>query len=228
MFSSGLKTLDEAMFQGQGVPPGSLVEITGAVDSGKTGLALWFCRTAMEDRNVVVGWICAGSRLTQENVEWATLDTSRLVIDEQTYGLPGIEASIHMISHGCQVVVLDTIAGIVGEDEETPLTFVLSGGLYRLKAAAREHGALVLLTNQERMDTENRITRHAGACPALIRLIDCQIRLRSGMGLFRGAFQTGARIHFDVGKNGPDLSTWGKKGRFSVHWNGGLSDLKGA
>lgn len=227
MFSSGLKALDQALFSGKGIPPGSLIEITGVVDSGKTGLALWFCRTAMADPEVLAGWICAGSRLTQENLAWAGLDTTRLVVDEQTYGLPGLEAAIHMITHGCRVIVIDTLAGVVGEEEETPLTHVLSGGLYRLRVAAREHGALVLMTNQERTDPEHRVTRHAGACPALIRLVDCQIRLRSGMGLFRGAFQTGARLHFNIMKNGPDFSTWGKEGRLSVHWQGGLSDLKG-
>jgi len=228
MFRLGIKALDDVLFDGQGIPGGSLIEITGTTDSGKTGLALWACRTAMANPEVVVGWICAGSRLTRENVEWAEIDTTRFVIDEQTYGLPGLEAAIHMITHGCRLVVLDTLAGVVGEDEETPLTFVLSGGLYRLKAAAKRHGALVILTNQERNDTQHRVTRHAGACPALVRLVDCQIRLRSGMGLFRGAFQMGMRVHFDIMKNGPDFSVWGQQGRFNAHWEGGLSDLKGA
>lgn len=228
MYSSGLKALNEALFTGDGCPGGSLIEITGSVDSGKTGLALWFCRTALADPEIVVGWICAGSRLTRENVAWAGLDVSRLVVDEQTYALPGIEAAIQMIAHGCQVVVLDTLAGLVGEEETAPLTHVLSGGLYRLKAAARQRGALVILTNQERNNPEHRITRHAGACPALVRMVDCQVRLQSGMGLFRGAFQTGQRVIFHIMKNGPDLSTWGRSGRFNVHFVGGLSDLKGA
>jgi hypothetical protein len=103
---------------------------------------------------------------------------------------------------------------------------LISADLYKVKCLAIENNALVILTNQERMRPPGRGTTRTGSCPALNRLIDCQIRLQSGQGLYRGGIQTGVRIYFKITKNGPDFNHWDKVGRFNINYDTGLKDLR--
>jgi RecA/RadA recombinase len=226
MFRSGLKALDQALFDGNGVPPGSLVELCGATDSAKTALALWFCRQAQEEPEAVVGWVCVESNIARRNLVWAGVDPDGVLLGRQTLARPGLRIATEMVENGCRLVVIDSIAALMDGEIERPLTQVLSAGLYPLKDAAVRHGAVVVLTNQERAIPPKRVTSHAGSCPALNRLVDYQIRLEAGQGIYRGGKQEGVRVYFKVVKNGPDPDNWGKTGRFACHWEQGLKDIK--
>jgi RecA/RadA recombinase len=225
MFTSGLRALDDTLFAGQGCQAGTLIELSGNQDSGKTALALWFCRTLQQTSVDPIGWICAETNITKRNLEWAGV-SPEVVLVRQTSAMPGLTAAQHLIQEGCKLVVLDSIAALIDADHTTPLSQVISADLYRVKCLAIEQGALVILTNQERSRPPGRITSRAGVCPALTRLIDCQIKLQSGQGLYRGGIQVGVRIYFRLVKNGPDFSNWGKDGRFNISYETGLRDMK--
>lgn len=226
VFNSGLKALDNSLFGGEGIPPGTLVELYGAQDSGKTALALWFCRTLQNQAEVPIGWVCAEANINQRNMVWAGVDPESVVVVRQTMAMPGMKALQLLIEEGCKLVVLDSIAALIDEDSTRPLNQVISADLYRVKCLAIDHEALVILTNQERHRPPGRALGRSGSCPALNRLTDCQIRLESGQGLYRGGVQEGTRIYFKIAKNGPDISQWDQAGRFNLYYTAGLKDMR--
>jgi hypothetical protein len=221
MFKSGLIALDQALFDGEGIPPGSLVEVYGTQDSGKTALSLWFCKHLQSTTDAPIGWVCAESNISKRNMDWAGVVRVR-----QSPVMPGLEAAILFLEEGCKLVIVESIASLVGRDMERPLTQVISEDLFKVKCLAIENAAMVLLTNQERMIPESRIVQPAGSCPALRRLVDCEIRLQCGQGIYRGGIQRGTRIYFQITKNGPDFTKWNKVGRFICHWDDGLRDAR--
>jgi RecA/RadA recombinase len=225
MFKTGLQALDKALFDGEGVPPGTLIELYGTQDSGKTALALWFCRSFQEISDEPVGWICAETNISTRNMVWAGVDPHMLVV-RQSFAMPGLQAAQLLLQEGCKLIVLDSIAALVTEVSTTPLTQLISADLYKVKCLAIEQNALVILTNQERSRPPGRATSRAGACPALNRLIDCQIRLETGQGLYRGGIQVGIRIHFKITKNGSNFDNWDRTGRLNISYDTGLKDLR--
>lgn len=224
MYHTGIEALDQALFDG-GIPPGSLVEIYGATDCGKTALALWTCRTAQRETDALVGWVCAETNLGADNLRWAGVDLDGLVIARQTEAMPGLTAAKIMVEEGVNVVVVDSIAALLGDEPGLYLAATLGRGLPALREAAQQHGAVVLLTNQERSVGLGHVTSHAGAGRLLYRMLDAQIHLRSGAGLFRGGVQRGMRIHFTLVKNGEETERWGRVGKFNCYWQAGLKDL---
>lgn len=226
MFRSGLIALDDALFAGTGCPPGSLIEIHGNEDSGKTSLALWFCRTYQEQTQLSVAWVSTEMILRKRNLRWAGVDPENTLIINQSLDMPGLMALQHCLAEGIKVVVLDSIAALIDQDLETPLAQVLSAQLYKVKELAQKGEALVIFTNQERTRLPGQGMTRSGASPALNRLVDCQIRLQSGQGLYRGGIQEGMRVYFRITKNGSDFSQWNRAGRFNVVYNTGLKDVR--
>lgn len=226
MFKTGLQILDRALFDGEGIPAGSLVELSGTQDSGKTALALWFCRTLQGSSDNTIGWVCAETNINKRNFVWAGVDPNLLVIVRQTFAMPGLKAAQLLLQEGCKLVVIDSIAALVDGQSDTPLTHLISSELYKVKCLAIENEALVVLTNQERARPPGKTSTRAGSCPALNRLLDCQIRLQSGQSTYRGGIQTGIRIYFKITKNGPDFNNWDRVGRFNINYDTGLRDLR--
>ena len=221
MIRSGLTALDTALKGGLVTP--CLVELYGASDSGKTALALWYVRVAQEDPETVCGWVCAEQNLRPANLEWAEVDSSRLAVVRQTPSLPGLEAAVQLIESGCSLVVVDSIAALIGEGIDSPLHLVLGNGLEKVRIAARAHNAGVLLTNQERGLEMSRKRTQCGSGFALVRDMDYRIGLRPGEGIYRAGIQRGYRVHFEVTKPSDLFTT----GRFNLHVDRGLYDLRG-
>ncbi len=228
-FRSGLRDLDVALWGEPGVPGGSLLEIHGPSDAGKTALALWFVRTHLADPEAWAAWVPAEPALSTVNLRWAGVDPERLLLLPPGDGAPGLALAREVVEAGCPLVVVDSIAALLGSEPEVGLKQVLGDprdGLLPLKDAAEQTGALVILTDQERSIPGSRVSYHAGACPALTRLVDGRIRLRAGEGLYDIGIRVGMRVHFEVGKNGPDMEKWHRDGRFNCYWSAGLKDLR--
>lgn len=224
MFHTGLTALDGALTD-NGFLPGSIVEISGTPDSCKSALALWCCRTAQHaDHDLFAGWVSTEAPLTAVNAIWAGIDPYRMVVARQETGYAGLDLATDLVQAGCQVVVVDSIAGIQGETADGLYYQVLSRGLSRLSAALIQTGAVAILTNQERQIIGGNSTRHAASCRALTRLVDVHIRLKTGAGLYRGGVKRGMRVQFTLVKNGPDPAEWGRSGRFLCYWDRGLVD----
>jgi cell division inhibitor SulA len=218
MFLSGLTALDQSTGN---LAPGSLVELGGVSDSGKTALALWYCRSALLDPEACVGWVQVENLLTETNLRWAGVDLDRIVVARQSPDLPGLDLAREMIEGGCSVVVVDSIAAL-SAGEESSLVATLGMGIPVLKEAAQEHQALVLLTNQDRTVHQARGLRRAGSSPVLARFIDCHIRLTVGEGRYRAGEKIGCKVHFKV-VSGPGAGT---SGRFNMDYSAGLFDLR--
>jgi len=227
MFRSGLTALDQVFDTGAGIPPGSMVELYGPTDSSKTGLALWYCRTLLEEPDRAVGWVCTETNLTSQNLRWAGVDPERLVVVRQYPGLPGLEAARELVLGGCDLVVVDSVAALIGRNEETLLS-TLGEGLGPLKQAVQETGAVVIFTNQERSQGGYGRVSSAGVSVALLRSLDYRVHLQTGDGLYRGGVQRGIRVYFHLTQNGKDTANWGRGGRFSCYWVEGLKDLQTA
>ncbi len=157
---------------------------------------------------------------------WAGVDPENAIVITQSPDMPGLMAAQHSLREGCKVVVIDSIAALIDGTMDTPLCQVLSADLYKVKCLALENEALVILTNQERSRVPGKGITRTGVCSALNRLIDCQIRLQPGQGLYRGGIQEGVRVYFQVTKNGNDFSNWDKRGRFNIVYKSGLRDMR--
>ncbi len=223
-YRSGIGALDNALSTGEGCPPG-LLEIYGGESSGKTGLALWFCREAL-NQGLPVAWISTEQHLTHLNLRWAGITPSeRLIVGQQDLNYSGVVLALAALQYGARVVVIDSFSSLLGTEGEQPLFQVLSWGLPLLRGAAREQEALVIGTNQIRRAPRGPLYS-TGSGPALQKLIDTRIHLEVGEGLYRSGEQVGARIRFSLPKNGKDLKSWGREGRFNLYWQGGLQDLR--
>lgn len=224
MYRSGLQVLDRVLLGGQGCPPGSLVEIYG--ETGKTSLALQFCKQALEEGHEV-GWVGTEQSLNLRNLAWAgiALPEENFLIARQSPSYSGITLARALLLYGAKVVVIDSLTALLGDPLDQPLFQVLSQGLPQLKRLAREQGALVIGTSQTR-----RAFRHtevpAGWTPSLVKLMDARVQLWAGEGLYRGGEPRGARLHFCLTKNGPRPRDWGRNGRFNLLWGQGLRDLR--
>lgn len=232
MLVSGIKALDDCLFEGHGIPPGSLIEIYGHSDSGKNSLALTFCREFLA-QNIspqeehYAGWVCAETHLSLTQIQWAQIDWTHLIVAKQHPLVPGLEMARELVDAGCGLVVVDSISALISEKVEEPLQKVIGTSLPLLKASLVREGAIGILLNQDRSLMPGRASQHSGACPVLVKLVDCRIRLSSGAGLYRGPSLEGMRIHFSLAKNGPNLSRWGAEGKFSCYWRTGLKDVRG-
>lgn len=226
MFRTGLLALDTSLFGGTGLPSGTVIEIHGTQDSGKTALALAFCKQFQDESNDPVGWVCAETNISKRNFDWAGVDSTGVVTVRQTFDMPGLIAIQLLMLEGCKLVVLDSISALIGSTTDIALTKLLSAELYKIKCVAAETNSLVILINQERNIPMGRVTTRTGTCPALNRLTDCQIKLISGQGLYRGGVQEGIRIYFKVIKNGPNFSDWNKVGRFNISYKDGLKNSR--
>jgi hypothetical protein len=227
-FRSGIKALDQNLFQGKGVPPGNLVEVFGETASGKTALCLAFCRQWIEAGGYA-GWVATETRLTEGNTRWAGITgetAERFVVGHQAGEYLGTRLAEAMLTSGVKVVVIDSVASLLGEEPEVPLYRVLSRDIPKLKTLATQEEALILLTNQERRSPNLRTNYEVGSCPALNRLVDAKVRLSLGENLRKYGEHHGVRVHFHLLKNGPDMSRWDRRGRFNLYWKGGLMDLK--
>lgn len=219
-------SLDHALAEGDGIPGGNLLEIAGHSDSSKTALALWFIRTLQTDPNTIAGWVCTENSLTLENLHWAGIRRDRpLIVARQCPSLPGLDAAKEMVDGGCNLVVIDSIAALMSESEDT-LRETLGRGLGPLKNAAEDHDALVILINQERhIGLASRLSS-SGASIALLRACRYRVHLRTGEFYYRGGIPYGNYIHFRITCNGDDPDRWGRFGAFKCHWLSGLSDLR--
>ena len=222
MFLSGLPTIDNVL---GGIPPGNICELYGEPDSGKTAMALWFCRTYQKSNGCPVGWVCTEANISKRNMVWAGVDPEGVVVVRQQPNMPGLTAACVMVEEGCKIVVIDSVAALIDE-ENKPLPQVISNGLYRVKCAAIENEALIILTNQERSKIPGRALVRSGTCPALNRLVDVSIRLQSGQGLYRGGVPEGVRIYWKLTKNMNRLDNWDSVGRVNLYYRDGLRDVR--
>jgi energy-coupling factor transporter ATP-binding protein EcfA2 len=228
-FSSGLRDLDQAVGLGDGFPPGKLVHIHGSTDSGKTALALWFARVLhREDPDALAGWTYTETPLGTQNLEWAGVDPSRLLVVPPVDGYSSLDLARHLVEGGCRLVVLDSLAGLLEDRQDavlasgTPLTTLISRGIGQLARATEDAGALVLLLNQQRNDGRRRYP--AGEHRSLRRQDPIQIGLSRGENLMRAARQTGFRVRFHVDCGEADPTA--RVGRFNLYYDGGLVDLR--
>jgi hypothetical protein len=232
MLLSGIKALDDCIFEGHGIPPGSLIEIYGHSDSGKNSLALTLCREFLA-KNFYPGeeqyaaWVCAETNLSMTQIQWAKIDWTNLLVAKQHPLAPALELAREYVDAGCGLVVVDSVSALISSSVDEPLSKVIGTGLPLLKASLQREGAVGILLNQDRALMPGRSTQHSGSCPVLVKLVDCRIRLASGAGLYRGPSLEGIRIHFKLAKNGSNLSRWGAEGKFSCYWRGGLKDVRG-
>lgn len=227
MLLSGIKSLDDALFSGAGIPPGSLLEIHGHSDSGKNSVALRFCKNVSEEADKYVAWVSAEANITIKHLKWAGINTTNFFVARQHPALPGLELARELVLSGCSLVVVDSVSALIDETSELPLASVVGKGLLPLKVALQQTGAIGILLNQDRSLVPGKSLTHSGSCPALVKLVDCRIRLSRGAGIYRGHSLEGMRVHFSLAKNGPDIKDWGREGRFSCYWKTGLKDVKG-
>jgi RecA/RadA recombinase len=230
-YYSGLAALDSQLFSGSGAPAGTVLEIHGDTDTGKTALALWYCRTLLQqDPEALVGWLYTETPPTPYNLEWAGIDAGRFLVAPPSGNISPLEVAKRLIegvedSAGCNLVVIDSLAGLAELDaqhEPLALKRMIGGGLPPLARAAMEHGALVILLNQERQMARVKVI--SGLSRTLTRYVDARVRLRTGESLMRAATQTGFRVHFEIGKGAAEGAE--RTGRFNLHFARGLSDLR--
>ncbi len=224
-FRSGIVALDRAL--GDGIPGGNILEISGHSDSSKTALALWFLRTlqAADNPDTIAAWVSTEVPLTAANLRWAGINTDRLIVARQCPSLPGLDIACGMVEGGCSLVVVDSVAALTGQPEDT-LREVLGRSLGPLKESVEEHRALVILVNQERHCGRSHRLSSSGASIALLRACNYRLRLRTGEGIYRGGIWQGSRIHFQIASNGYNLDSGGS-GVFNCSWSSGLYDLRG-
>ena len=206
--------------------PGSILQIYGEPDAGKTALALWYCRWWLGDPEAFCAWLPNEKRLEPVNLAWAGIDPTQVLVAPQSPDLPGLEAATALVEQGCPLVVIDSVAGLL-DPEGRGLELVLSAGLYPLKRALRKQGGLAIFCNQERQMPGTRVTQPCGNSVALLHAVDYNLRLFSGINLVREGQPIGKRIHFQLFKNGaqPVQPDW--TGRYNLFYEHGLRDLKG-
>lgn len=223
---SDLKCLDNLLFDGNGIPGGNIVEIHGQSDSCKTGLALWFCRYATRTLRIPCSYICTEQTITSTNIEWADIDKTNLIVGRQTSEYCGLEICRDVLGSGIQLVVIDSIAALVEGSQGGEIRSILGKHLPSIGNLVRETESIVLLLNQERHSLGSSKTLPVARCPITTRLIDCRIELSTGLNIRKGPFIVGYRVHFNIGKNGPDTSRWNVGGRFNCYWQKGLTDMR--
>lgn len=220
-YPSGLPDLDRKLRPETGIPPGSLLEIHGPPGEGKTSLALRWVKQHYQER--VCAWVATETELSLPTLQWAGVDPQQLLLTRQTADLGGLELAKALIEEGAALVVVDSVSALLGGSLERPLAQLLLPGLFRLKQTAREKGALVILTNQERRD--GGVTYVTGSSPGLNRLLDYRIRVWSGEGLYHHGHQIGVRQYFSLVQNGPQFRDWGTLGRYRLYWREGLRNI---
>jgi hypothetical protein len=230
MYRSGIHAIDDALGNGQGVPSGSVVEIYGPPDTGKTALALWYCRTLQAaDPDAVAVWIAAQDLPSDYNLKWARIDGRRFGVAAPTPSVPGLHIARRLIE-AADLVVVDSVAALVAlnaaQDLEKLYKVIADpvDGLGPLADRAKELGKLVLLVNQERHFPDARATYHCGACLTLTRCVDYRLRLSAGEGVYQGPTRVGTRLHYRVVRNGGAPA--GQTGRLNCSFQKGLFDLR--
>jgi hypothetical protein len=176
-------------------------------------------------KEAFVGWVAAEANLNHANLQWATIDMERFLVARQTPDLPAFDAAEALALAGCDLVVIDSLAAVIGSPVDRPLYQVLSEGLPRLLRALRQTGSVAILTNQERHIPRSRARYTPGAGAALARLVNYKIRLEKGAYIYDAGIIVGSKIRFQVIRNGDGE---GGRGVFNLSYSRGLYDRRRA
>ena len=225
MFRSGLKILDEAT--NGGIQPGSIVEIYGEPDCGKTALALWYCKQYLSNTENLAGWLLSEQPSAISQFKWASIDPSSVIVKSPSVQNP-LDIAGFLVEEGVNLVVIDGIASIVNKDMEE-VDKILSASLPSLKEKIKATNSLLVLCNQSRTVLGSNQIKPASSCAPLLKLVDYRIKLTPGATLISKAkgvvdSSVGMRVRFDIYRmNNKAVSISGK---FNLLWAGGLRDIR--
>lgn len=152
---SGFEALD-ALVDG-GLRPG-LHELVGGPGAGKTGLALAFAAMAQR-RGHAVAVVDVDRGLRPSDLSVAGLDPGATLFGRPTTAEQALEIALALVEAGVGLVVIDSVAAMVAEEElTTPLdrdpgpvvARLLGRALRHLVVACERHRACVVLVNHWR------------------------------------------------------------------------------
>ena len=157
--STGSFNLDRALGV-KGLPFGRIVEIYGPESSGKTTLTLQAIAEAQK-LGKTCAFIDAEHALDPVYAEALGVNLNKMIVSQPDYGEQALEIVDSLIrSNAVDVVVVDSVAaltpkaeieGSMGDSHMGLQARMMSQGLRKITAAAKENNVLVIFINQIRM-----------------------------------------------------------------------------
>jgi recombination protein RecA len=154
---TGLSTLDEALGVG-GLPRGRITDIFGPEGSGKTTLCLQVIAQAQQQGGVVV-FIDTEQALDLSHAARCGVQVEDLYLSQPGTGEEALEIAEAVIRAGVDVVAIDSaatlipraeLAGEMGDNHAGLQARLMSQALRKLAGPVREHGTVLIFTNQLR------------------------------------------------------------------------------
>lgn len=183
--STGLLSLDAALVD-HGLLPGSIVEIFGSPQVGKTSLALRMTKSA-QGMGRGVGWIDADFKLERRILDRMKVLPEELVIGQPESGEESIELAGEMLRE-FPLVVIDSVASLVskatlkGADIPAHMEYVhLFGRLCKMaERAAWEGRSVLVLVNQVRARVASRLGERLTSAGSFMTKPHANIRIQIG------------------------------------------------
>jgi len=154
---TGFPALDQALGVG-GLPRGRITDLYGPEGSGKTTLCLRTIAEAQKQGGLAA-FIDTEHALDPGHAARCRVNLNRLYIAQPTTGEEALEIVEAMVRAGLQVVAVDSVAGLLpraelegemGDQHAGLQSRLMSQALRKLAGPVRQHGTLLIFTNQLR------------------------------------------------------------------------------
>jgi recombination protein RecA len=136
-FSTGFRKLD-ALFPGNGIPYGQLIEITGDISSGKTSLL--FAMLSQITQKGVVAYMDFGHSFFPSSAAACGVNMARVIILQPDSPTTGLRAAELLFRHH---LVCGVVFDLVGERSALPITL-----LHRLRLQTVRAKALIMFLTE--------------------------------------------------------------------------------